>query len=282
MSTLPTAFPSFNKLPQEIRCLIWRESAPAHRLVPIKYRRATCSYISRVGPPVLLQVNQESRREGLAIYHELQLGPVPIKDCYVDLTRDIIYLKSDLHDQDNKGDALDVSESTIGHRGRLSSPPPHQPAATTSHLTRLSPTVREPEGAGSHAIRHSKIILHDILTSAAGETMLQALHVNSSTWSSIRRYYRYRRHHLSFHLKHLVLVYEYGNGPLSDDIQLSPITWSQLVPHEEHGPNHREDRIATIMKQSFRAESMYVNHKDQLNGLPTVLHFTIEARRLNR
>ncbi|KAE9369523.1 hypothetical protein N431DRAFT_427686 [Stipitochalara longipes BDJ] len=283
MSTsLPIAFPTFNQLPPELRRQIWRESAPVHRLVPIKYLRATYSYVSRIRPPVLLQVNRESRREGLAIYHELRLGPIPIQDCYVDLTRDIVYLKSDLHDRDNREDALDASETNMGHRGRLASPPLQQHALPMPPLTRPSPTVSVPEEGDQPPLRHSKIILHDLLTSIDGETMLQALHVNSSTWSAICRHYRYRRHHLTFHLKHLVLVYEYGNGPLSDSIHLSPIKWAQLGPDEERPPTHREDRVATIMKQSFRAEAMSINHKDRLNGRPSVLNFTVEAKRLDR
>jgi len=275
-------FPAFNRLPPEIRSQIWRESAPAHRLVAIEYQRATYSYVPRIGPPVLLQVNQESRREGLTIYHELCLGPVPITGCYVDLTRDVVYLKSNLQDRENKEHALDASESNMAHRGRLASPPPHQYAATISPLTHLSPTVRELQEGHSHGVRHSKIILYDLLTSTDGEAMLQALHVNTCTWRAIRRYYDYRRHNLSFHLKHLVLVYENGNGPMRDDMQLSPITWHEVGPDEERPPHHREDRIVTIMKQSFRAEAMWINRQDRMKGLPAVLNFTVESKRLDR
>ena len=240
--------------------------------------------MTRISPPALLQVNQESRREGLTIYQELHLGPAPIEGCYVDFTRDIIYLKSNLLDVNNQEYALDGSESNIIHRGRLASPPPRQNAATISPLTRLSPTVREPQEGDSYGLRHSKIILYDLLTSTGGEAMLQALHVDPSTWKIVRGHYRYRRHNLSLHLKHLVLVYESGKGPLSGDMQLSFMTWDRVRVEDEYSETHRhrENRIATIMKQSFRAENMWINGQDRKKGLPAVLNFTVESMRLDR
>ncbi|PMD14011.1 hypothetical protein NA56DRAFT_402696 [Hyaloscypha hepaticicola] len=275
MSSSPTVFRLFNKLPPEIRSQIWRASVPDHRIVPIKYQRNTCSYVPRIGPPAILQVNQESHQEGLAIYHDLRLEPVPVKDCYVDLTRDIVYLKTSVREDDI---AL-LPVSNIGRRGRFASPPGRQIHAS------LPPMVEEPEEDEALPLLHSKIILYDLLNSVDGEAMLPNLHVNSGTWSAIWRYYRYRRHRLSVKVRHVVLVYERGSGPLCESLQLKPILGHDEVPAEErppYYPYYGEDRIANKMSRSFRSNCMAINRKDQCNGLPLVLNITFEAKSLNR
>jgi hypothetical protein len=185
-------------------------------------------------------------------------------------------LKSDLHDLDNRENGFVVPEGNMGRRGRLASPPPRQSAAT------LPPVVNEAEEAETHPLRHSKIILYDLLSSPDGEAMLRTLHVNSGTWSAIRRYYRYRRHRLSVHVGHLVLVYERGTGSLREDMKLKRIHWQEEIPAEERPPYYREDRIADRMSRSFRADSVLINRKDRWNGLPPVLNFTFEAKSLDR
>lgn len=287
MSSSPPVFPIFNKLPPEIRCQIWRESVPDYRLVPIRYQRDTCAYVPRIGPPAVLQVNRESRREGLTIYHELRLGPVPVQDCYVDLERDIVYLRTDLESHNDH--IVDVG-STMGNRGRLVSPHRGQAAAAMPALTQSSTTIEEREQnedplhfPETLALRHSKIVLYDLLTSPDGEALLRRFHVNCRTWSLMHHLYRHRRHRLPVHLKHLVLVYERGSGPLSEDIQLNPIHWHIAEDSsEEKPPNYDEDRIAIRMVQSFAAIKSWVNRRDQRDGLPSVLNFTVTARSLDR
>lgn len=271
MSSSRTVFPLFNKLPPEIRSQIWRASVPDYRIVPIKYQRNTCSYVPRIGPPAILQVNQESRQEGLAIYHELRLGPVRIKDCYVDLTRDIVYLKTDVREND----IAMLPVSNIGRRGRLASP------RRQMHES-LRPKIEEPEEDEAQPLLHSKIILYDLLNSVDGKAMLPNLHVNSGTWSAIRRDYRYRRHRLSVKVRHVVLVYERGSGPFCESLQLKPILGQDEVPAEERPPYYIEDRVAHKLTRSFRAVCMLFNRSDQCNGLPLVLNITFQAKSLNR
>jgi 2EXR family len=280
----PEAFSIFHRLPPEIRCQIWRTSTPNYRLVPIEYRMSTCSYVPRTSPPAILQVNRESRREGLSIYHELRIGPVPAKHCYVDLTRDVVYLKSYLHDQLRYDKVAIADENGMGNRGRLVSPPPRHRSAALPALVPPSRAFGDPDdGNELITLRHSKIILYDLLTGTDGEAMLRNLHVNASTWSSIRRYYRYYRHRLPFHVQRVILVYERGTGPLSEDIRLKPIQWQYQDSEEENLPqNYNEDRIATRMSRSFRAESMMINRRDQQAGLPRVLNFTVEPKSLDR
>jgi len=69
----------------------------------------------------------------------------------------------------------------------------------------LPPMIEELEEDEAQPQRHSKIILYDLLNSVDGEAILPNLHVNSGTWSAIRRYYRYRRHRLSVKVKHVVI-----------------------------------------------------------------------------
>jgi hypothetical protein len=70
----------------------------------------------------------------------------------------------------------------------------------------LPPIIEEPEEDETQPLLHSKIILYDLLNSVDGKAMLPNLHVNSGTWSAIRRDYRYRRHRLSVKVRHVVLV----------------------------------------------------------------------------
>lgn len=79
-----------------------------------------------------------------------------------------------------------------------------------------------------------------------------------------------------------MLVHERGTGPLSEDTQLKPIHYQRQDIAERRPPYYREDRIATLMRQSFRAECGSVNRIDRDNGLPAVLNFAVEAMSLNR
>jgi len=262
---------------------------PDYRLVPIGYQRDTCAYVPRIGPPAVLQVNRESRREGLTIYHELRLGPVSVQDCYVDLERDIVYLRTDLG---SHNDLILDAGSTMGNRGRLVSPPRGRATAAMPALTQSSTMIeeREQNEDPSHfpetlALWHSKVILYDLLTSPDGEALLRRFHVNCQTWSLMHRLYHHRRHRLPVHLKHLFLVYERGSGPLREDIQLNPIHWQGHIARgssEENSPNYDEDRIAIKMVQSFAAMKSCVNRRDQRGGLPYVLNYTVTARSLDR
>jgi hypothetical protein len=65
--------------------------------------------------------------------------------------------------------------------------------------------IEELEEDEAQRLRHSRIILYDLLNSVDGEAILPNLHVNSGTWSAIRRDYRYRRHRLSVKVRHVVI-----------------------------------------------------------------------------
>jgi len=91
MSSSPAVFPIFEKLPLENRCQIWWDSVR-----------------SWIVPSAVLQVIQESRREGLTIYHELRLGPVPIQNCYVNFEWELVYLRTDLESHNIASPMLDA------------------------------------------------------------------------------------------------------------------------------------------------------------------------------
>jgi hypothetical protein len=90
----------FSDLPAELHLKISAWAIPEPRVVPIKYIQATLTYVARMHPPAILQINQENRYEALKTYQELRLGVARNHGCYVDLTGDAIYLSSDLDGTD--------------------------------------------------------------------------------------------------------------------------------------------------------------------------------------
>jgi hypothetical protein len=126
----------------------------------------------------------------------------------VDLTRDIVYLKSNIGIEN---DQFVAAESVMRNRGRLVSPPRGQAVPAMPVLTHPSTTIEEREedenplhGPGTSSRRHSKIIFYDLLTSADGEAILRRFHVNCQTWSQMQKLYIYRRHRVPFHMDQLV------------------------------------------------------------------------------
>ena len=76
----------FKDLPSEIRIIIWGHVAfDPYRIVPIKYQKLILTYTLRIKPPAILQVNRESRFEGVKVYRELSLSPRPNTGCYMRL-----------------------------------------------------------------------------------------------------------------------------------------------------------------------------------------------------
>ena len=274
ISSSPAFFPQFSKLPSEIRCQIWLKSVSDHRVLPIIYKRDSFSYVPRIGPPAVLQVNRESRHEGLSIYHELRLGPVPAQHCYVDLTRDIVYLKTDVQNND----AVLNNRETLGSRGRLMDLP-RRPGLNPLPPTRRSALFEDDAQDVDESLivrRHSKVIFHDLLSSADGQAMLGNLHVDVRTWSLIHRYHYYWRHRLpaGVELKRLVFVHERGNGVLRDVVELLPV---KCLP-----AHYKNDSVAIRQVHSFTASNRYLNNRDLKNGHAPMLNYTVAAKSLER
>lgn len=89
------------------------------RILAIKYQRETQSYMAQIKTPVVLRVNQESRYEGLQVYRELRLGSNSNIGCYLDPTRDSVYLSTDLTAKDyGRGPKLILSLGKLADRTR--------------------------------------------------------------------------------------------------------------------------------------------------------------------
>lgn len=63
-----TTFTLFPKLPTELRLMIWRAARPGPRTIELKWRNDIGRWTSIAKPPVILQVNAESREEALKHY----------------------------------------------------------------------------------------------------------------------------------------------------------------------------------------------------------------------
>ncbi|PVH74463.1 hypothetical protein DL98DRAFT_594102 [Cadophora sp. DSE1049] len=96
VTTPQPTFHPFVRFPFEIRAMIWANLIPGDRIVPIQYHRDSCSYTSRMLPPVILQINAESRTYGKKIYKEITLGSQTVTGAYMNMARDILYIRSDL------------------------------------------------------------------------------------------------------------------------------------------------------------------------------------------
>jgi len=222
------SFPRFSHFPPEIRTMIWRFSIPDPRIVPIRYQASTTAYIPRKQPPAILQTTRESRHEGLKVYHELKLGPFPNSGCYVDLSRDTVYLKTHLTRKTNNinvPEHIDPFESAQSQRrlygvhplaAHFFSGPTMQPGSNPfRHQHEVARAQRLPSRS------HTKIILSDLFSSEDGLLIFTRFHVDHRTWHLMRNYIRYYRHDIPIHPERLCLVWERGDGFLPKDVVLS-------------------------------------------------------------
>jgi hypothetical protein len=289
MASEALLFPQFSLLAPEIRCMIWRNIIPGPRIVPVRYEKETVSYKPRILPPVILQVNRESRHEGLERYHELILGPGAVTGCYVDLSIDIVYLSSNggISTMGPEADLL-FDLWKIAERGRLISPPLRGAAA----FLEASPNPQDPSDGGAsepHAtsgmVSHSKVIFDDLMRSPHGQQLFKCFHIDNNSWRSFDPLYRYYRHRLPFKLKEVCIVYERWDGPLGEVLEMQSIPLHEEIPADSDVVKpayYDEDRVAVKMARSFAAQNTWVNRKDKKKGLTPVLCSRIEAKILNR
>ncbi|KAF4637892.1 hypothetical protein G7Y89_g185 [Cudoniella acicularis] len=97
-TTPPTGvqLPRFERLPTEIRLLIWRTARrqQPQRIVEISFERTIGHIISLIPAPALLGVCRESRGELYQSYSRLPTAPrAPI--IFVDLERDMVFVRED-------------------------------------------------------------------------------------------------------------------------------------------------------------------------------------------
>jgi len=287
MASEAPLFPQFSLLAPEIRCMIWRHIIPGPRIVPVRYEKETITYKPRILPPVILQVNRESRHEGLERYRELVLGPGTVTGCYVDLSIDTVYLSSNV--TGTIGPEVDLVDLwKIAERGRLISPPPRGAAA----FLEASPNPQDPSDGGasesqptSGMATHSKVIFDDLMRSPDGQQLFKSFHIDNNSWRAFDRLYRYYRHRLPFKLKEVCIVYERGDGRLGENLEMQSIPLHQEIPPDSDVVKpayYDEDRVAVKMARSFAAQNAWVNRKDKQKGLTPVLCNRIGAKSLNR
>jgi hypothetical protein len=268
-------FPRFSQFPPEIRTMIWHLSIPDGRIVPIKYQSSNALYTPRIRPPSILHATRESRLEGLRVYHELKLGPYNNTGIYVDLTRDTVYMKSDLDGRSNR--LLNPGDSNPDQVWNLSllrppiydfftfNPAIHSPNLDRSHIRDNNPLIPFRS--------HAKTILNDLFSSDDGLQIWADFYVEQQTWHLMQNYCRSYRHYIPAHPRNLCLVYERDDGLLSNYNVLSEIQptfaqgwWGDAV--------ELASNLVTI--------NMAINKRDKTLGRPAVLTQNIKANYLDK
>ena len=276
MTSSPTSFTLFGRLPVEIRCGIWKLAAPGPRIVAVKFDRNRAQYQSRITIPAILRVSQESRHEALKIYRELLLGPGRNVGCYVDIDRDTIYVKGNLMRSTNRISALCISAAPLtpniaGHSAPLPLP---RVEPNKAGFERILPAGRE----GTTRTNYTELILDDLMTSPDSEAMLEDLHVDLETWQLLRTKLRRYRHEYPRYIKKLTIISERGNGPLRE-IRLHDIGHSPTPPDgAEISVTEARNNYLIRMKNSFIAISAFRNRRDKAAGLPQVLTRSISMK----
>jgi hypothetical protein len=262
--------------------MIWRYIIPEPRIVPVRYEMETCTYKPCIFPPVILQVNRESRHEGLERYRELLLGPRAVTGCYVDLSIDTVYLTSNVSPANDP--EVDPTHVEGAERGRLVSPPLRRPTTYLGEASNGEALESQTLGVLPNC-RHSKIIFDDLMRSPDGQQLFKSFHIEINSWRALERLYRYYRHRLPFKLKELCIVYERVYGPLGENLKIQSIVLHQdILPYSdvEKPAYYTEDQNAIKLASSFAAQYSWLNRKDKNNGLTPFLCHRVVAKSLHR
>lgn len=256
------AFTLFPQLPPEIRCSIFLLASDSEpRIVPIHYDEETISYRPRIKPPAILHVNRECRHEALKVYHELRLGQKVNTGCYINPSKDSVYLKSNLR----RTRARNTPGASID-------------AWLVGRLTRAAPT-EETLTQIAQSQQHPAIVFNDLINSPDREIIFKSFHTNSETWTAIWRYYVHLRHKLPVRLQELCLVYEIGSGPLKEDFEIKDVPRSlALVAEVGFSPLCHRFSVAWRVAQSYKASAGWVNREDRKLGQPASLQYQVLAK----
>ncbi|KAE8448679.1 hypothetical protein EG329_008894 [Mollisiaceae sp. DMI_Dod_QoI] len=174
----------FNDLPPELRLRIWYFSMPGPRLVPVHYDHDQRRYQARINPPAVLQVNRESRLEGLKWYYQIRLGPHQNFGCYVDSSLDTVYLTSNIRAYARLDQSFNLNE------------------------------FLDLQSFGSNEL------FHDMLTSPDFGALLQNLTVGAKTWRALHFCVLRMRSVRFMDLHSVRAVYEKGSGLLDEKMKL--------------------------------------------------------------
>ncbi len=234
------------------------------------YEKGTCKYNPCIPSPTILQINQESRLEGLKIYHELCLGPLTVTGCYVNLSVDTVYFTSDVEDPDDSvADPISIGQVP---RGALFLEPLADPHFNVGN-------------GSSSVLLHSMVILNDLLESPDVEQLFDCLHLCFLLWTVPYPIYRSYRHRLTSRVKEFCIVYEWGDGPLNGGLKLEKIVVSAETPVASglvEPPLHPQDKITIAILRAFTAQHVWTNLSDMESGLPAVLSLNFNVGILKR
>ncbi|CZR57847.1 uncharacterized protein PAC_07736 [Phialocephala subalpina] len=241
----------FGELPAEVRCLIWL-FLPDPRLVPLRCEHSIRRYSARVPIPVILQINRESRYEGLRVYHQIRLGPNENIGCYVDPLRDTVYLTSNFK------------------RPRILPSPMVLRQSRNEYIRDLIQDLYK-----------------DICSSPDLEALFKDLTVGARTWKLLFHHLCNRRFGQFLDLRSVRPVYEKGNGPVHESIQLQefkPLAAGEDDPivRWKGCPFPQSSRYSVGYQSLIHDDDRVWEHimdiengKDMLTGRPAILQFQI-------
>lgn len=279
------AFTLFPMLPPEIRSPIFLLASPGEpRIVPIKYDAPSLSYRPRLKPPAVLSVNRECRHEALKVYHELRLGQRATTGCYIDPSKDSIYLLADIIPSSPHEDRDKIKTAWRPNLVLQNA------AAEEFHALQEitpSPSLNEPIPAleAFFRLQHPRTIFRDLIWSPDRDIIFQNFHIDPRTWKMVARFYIYFRQLLPIHFTNLVFVVERNptqplqqNYQLEDDSTIGEDQW-RLTQAAITDAASREEVMNQFKKNSdeklrqHRSEAIafnymgnYVNQTDQVLG----------------
>jgi hypothetical protein len=162
----------------------------------IKYQKSTLTYTPRIKPPAILQVNRESRFEGVKVYRELSLSPRPNTGCYIrlgDLQGDRVYIAVD---QDSRGIVTSCQQNQKGWQERYTK---------NQHICRFCQQRSE----CPHWESHSIIVARHLLQSPDGPRILkEGLLIDWEMWILVSEYYFSHRYYLPVTFINVTFIHE--------------------------------------------------------------------------